>query len=104
MGSCALGPVITLVPDFDEGEAKSIELVIQRDGEVIFAGRTSTDRMKRTVRELVAYLGRENEFPHGVFLMTGTGIVPPDDYTMQPGDLIEIDVECIGRLVNPVGA
>ncbi|NJN96817.1 MAG: hypothetical protein HC875_23265 [Anaerolineales bacterium] len=79
-----------------------IELTIQRTGETVFAGQISTAQMKRPIGELVAYLGRENEFPHGVFLMTGTGLVPPDSYTLQAGDVVEITIERIGQLVNPV--
>ena len=58
--------------------------------------------MKRSIAELASYLGRENEFPNGVFLMTGTGLVPPDNYTLQSGDRVEISIEGIGQLVNPV--
>jgi 2-dehydro-3-deoxy-D-arabinonate dehydratase len=98
--SCALGPAITLATDF-EGAAQ-IELTIRRAGEIVFAGQISTAQMKRPISDLVAYLGRENQFPEGVFLMTGTGLVPPDDYTLQTGDVVEIAIERIGRLVNPV--
>lgn len=98
--SCALGPAITLATDMD-GVAP-IELLIRRSTEVVFQGTISTNQMKRSIKELVSYLGRENEFPSGVFLMTGTGLVPPDDYTLQTGDVVEISIEGIGRLVNPV--
>jgi 2-dehydro-3-deoxy-D-arabinonate dehydratase len=98
--SCALGPAITLATDMDE--VAPIELLIRRSAEVVFQGTISTNQMKRSINELVSYLGRENEFPNGVFLMTGTGLVPPDDYTLQTGDVVEISIEGIGRLVNPV--
>jgi 2-dehydro-3-deoxy-D-arabinonate dehydratase len=98
--SCALGPAITLAPDLD-GTAL-IDLTIRRAGEVVFQGTVNTNQMKRSMAELVSYLGRDNEFPNGVFLMTGTGLVPPDDYTLQSGDVVEISIEQIGRLVNPV--
>lgn len=98
--SCALGPVVTLAANLT-GPVE-IELAIQRAGETVFAGRTSTAQMKRPIGDLVAYLGRENEFPHGVFLMTGTGLVPPDSYTLQADDVVEITIERIGQLVNPV--
>jgi 2-dehydro-3-deoxy-D-arabinonate dehydratase len=98
--SCALGPAITLATDLNG--PTEIELTIRRAGEIVFGGSISTGQMKRSVSELVAYLGRENEFPNGVFLMTGTGLVPPDDYTLQTGDVVEIRIEGIGQLVNGV--
>ena len=69
-----------------------IRLRIQRDGEVVFEGEISTSRMKRSFEELVNYLGKELSFPNGAFLMTGTGIVPGDDFTLVPGDRTEISV------------
>jgi 2-dehydro-3-deoxy-D-arabinonate dehydratase len=98
--SCALGPAITLATDMDR--VALIELLIRRSAEVVFQGTISTNQMKRSVNQLVSYLGRENEFPNGVFLMTGTGLVPPDDYTLQTSDVVEISIEGIGRLVNSV--
>lgn len=98
--SCALGPAITLATDLNA--PVQIRLRIERAGQVVFGGEVSTSQMKRSIEELVSYLGRENEFPNGVFLMTGTGLVPPDDYTLQSGDVVEIAIEQIGRLVNPV--
>ncbi|MCL4303601.1 MAG: fumarylacetoacetate hydrolase family protein [Anaerolineae bacterium] len=98
--SCALGPAITLAADLNA--PVQISLTIERAGQVVFAGEVSTEQMKRSIDELVSYLGRENEFPNGVFLMTGTGLVPPDDYTLQSGDVVEIGIERVGRLVNPV--
>jgi 2-dehydro-3-deoxy-D-arabinonate dehydratase len=100
MRSCALGPAITLAADL-AGPAE-IALTIHRAGETVFVGSISTGQMKRSINDLVAYLGRENEFPNGVFLMTGTGLVPPDDYTLTPGDVVEISIAGIGRLVNTV--
>lgn len=98
--SCALGPAITLASDLN-GTAL-IELVIRRADNVVFQGAVNTNQMKRSIADLVSYLGRENEFPNGVFLMTGTGLVPPDSYTLQSGDVVEISIEGIGQLVNPV--
>jgi 2-dehydro-3-deoxy-D-arabinonate dehydratase len=98
--SCALGPAITLATDLTG--AVEIQLTIRRAGEIVFAGAISTAQMKRPLSDLVAYLGRENEFPQGVFLMTGTGLVPPDHYTLQSGDVVEIHIEHIGQLVNLV--
>lgn len=89
--SCALGPGIQLVgagklADFD------IQLEIRRENAPVFSGDTSTGQMKRRPEELVSYLGRELSFPQGVFVMTGTGIVPPDEFTLLPGDLVHIKV------------
>ena len=82
--------------------ASSRGLAIERGAKWVFAGETSTGRMKRRFEELVEYLGRDNLFPEGVFLLTGTGIVPPDDFTLQPGDMVSIEVPGIGVLRNPV--
>jgi 2-dehydro-3-deoxy-D-arabinonate dehydratase len=79
-----------------------IELTIQRQGAVVFQESISTDRMKRKPQELVDYLFRESSFPNGAFLMTGTGIVPPADFTLALGDVVSIEIEKIGTLTNPV--
>ncbi|KYF65054.1 MULTISPECIES: fumarylacetoacetate hydrolase family protein [Sorangium] len=102
-GCCALGPAIALAdePGLDL-RALSIQLAIRRRGEAVFAGETSTARMRRAPEELVAYLTRELSFPAGVVLMTGTGIVPPDSFTLEPGDLVEITIPGAGTLANPV--
>ena len=99
-GSCSLGPAILL----DDGSATSrvIEMTITRDGSTVFAGSTSTERIKRSFEELVECLFREMTFPSGVFLLTGTGIAPPDDFTLRSDDLITITIEGIGTLENPV--
>ncbi|WP_437678795.1 fumarylacetoacetate hydrolase family protein [Sorangium sp. So ce131] len=102
-GCCALGPAIALAdePGLDL-RALSIHLAIRRKGEAVFAGETSTARMRRAPEELVAYLTRELSFPAGVVLMTGTGIVPPDSFTLEPGDVVEIAIPGVGTLANPV--
>lgn len=90
-GSCAVGPGILLA----RAEALRdlpVEMDILRDGEQVFHGETSVSRMKRRLEELAEYLGRELGFPQGVFLMTGTGIVPPEDFSLQPGDTVRIGV------------
>jgi 2-dehydro-3-deoxy-D-arabinonate dehydratase len=89
--SCALGPGILLSTP-DSLRDLPIVLLIRRDGELAFKGETRTSRMKRQLEELVAYLGRELAFPQGAFLMTGTGVVPPDDFTLRSGDKVEIVV------------
>lgn len=77
-----------------------IALSISRGAVEMFAGQVSISQIKRSFDELVSYLFRENEFPQGVFLMTGTGIVPPNDFTLQSGDRIQISIEGIGTLIN----
>ena len=89
-GSCAVGLGIHLV---SEGfQSLPIGLTIIRDGEPVFEDETNTNQMKRKVEELVAYLGRELSFPHGVFLMTGTGIVPAAPFTLLAGDVVRVSV------------
>ncbi len=98
-GSCALGPHIHAT---DEPLPKStqIEMTIARGGKEIVSGATSLATMKRSVEELVHYLYRSNVFPYGSLLMTGTGIVPPNDFTLREGDVVSITIEAIGTLVN----
>jgi 2-dehydro-3-deoxy-D-arabinonate dehydratase len=98
--SCALGPVITLTDGMPPLAEVAIRMAIERRGDKVFEGTTTLGTMKRTGEELVQWLGRENRFPHGVILLTGTGIVPPDDFTLAAGDLITIDITGIGRLTN----
>jgi 2-dehydro-3-deoxy-D-arabinonate dehydratase len=99
--SCALGPVVTLA-DAMPTEHVRIHLTIERRGGRVFEGATTLDQMARSFGDLVGWLGRENTFPHGAILLTGTGIVPPDDFTLAPGDLVSIDITGIGRLTNLV--
>lgn len=99
---CALGPVIALAEEIPNPRALAIHLTIRRDGQMAFQGCTSTAQMKREYQELIGWLGRDNAFPQGVFLLTGTGIVPPSDFTLEAGDLVEIDIAEIGTLRNPV--
>ncbi|MBA3245399.1 MAG: fumarylacetoacetate hydrolase family protein [Actinobacteria bacterium] len=99
-GACALGPaVLSPVP----AEPFEIRMrVLSGAGEELFAGDTSTARMRRTFEDLVAFLLRENPVPAGSVLLTGTGLVPPDDFTLEPGHVVEIEVPGIGILANPV--
>jgi 2-dehydro-3-deoxy-D-arabinonate dehydratase len=90
-GSCALGPCIYLATENALANVP-IRLHITRAGQSVFRGETRSSEMKRSLGELAGYLGRELSFPQGVFLMTGTGIVPPDGFSLQPGDLVSIDV------------
>jgi 2-dehydro-3-deoxy-D-arabinonate dehydratase len=101
-GACAIGPAV-LAAD-DAGAVFEIRLRILGPGdEELFAGETSTARMRRSFGELVAWLRRDNPVPAGSVLLTGTGLVPPDDFTLEPGQRVEIHVPGIGTLVNPVG-
>jgi 2-dehydro-3-deoxy-D-arabinonate dehydratase len=99
-GACALGPGLFLAEP-DELRDMPIRLEVLRNTAKLFQGETRTSNMKRDVRDLVAYLGRELDFPQGVFLMTGTGIVPGDDVTLQPGDVVRVKVGTL-ELENPV--
>lgn len=90
-GACALGPGI-VIADADELIDLTIRMDIVRNGSAVFSGATETSRMKRPLTELVDWLGRELDFPQGVFLMTGTGIVPPDVFTLERGDIVRITV------------
>jgi 2-dehydro-3-deoxy-D-arabinonate dehydratase len=100
---CAgLGPVIALVWELTETSDLAIRLTIERGGKVHFEGETSTSQIHRPFDELVSYLFRNNDFPYGVFLMTGTGIVPPSEFTLEDGDDVTITIDGIGTLENPV--
>jgi 2-dehydro-3-deoxy-D-arabinonate dehydratase len=100
-GSCALGPGI-LVTSSPLPVSTEILLEILRNGRSEFAGSVALSELKRDPKTLVEYLFRDNSFPHGCFLMTGTGIVPPSSFTLQRGDRIRITIEPIGTLENDV--
>lgn len=96
----ALGPCL-VVGDLP-GPATAIRLRIARDGIVVFSGETAVSQIKRSFDDLVGHLFRDNSFPSGTYLMTGTGIVPGDDFTLAPGDVVSIDIDGIGTLENHV--
>ena len=100
--SCALGPCL-LISDEPLPASTEISLQIVRGGGIAFSGSTSLQEMKRKPQELVDYLYHSSSFPHGCFLLTGTGVVPPDSFTLHPGDEIRITIPPIGTLVNVVG-
>jgi 2-dehydro-3-deoxy-D-arabinonate dehydratase len=100
--SCALGPCI-LVSAAPLEKSTEIRLQILRAGQSEFSGATTLEALKREPASLVSYLYRNNSFPSGCFLLTGTGIVPPDVFTLQVGDEIRITIPPIGTLVNMVG-
>ena len=99
--SCALGPCI-LVSNDPLPTATPIRIEILRGGRAVFSGATTLAELKRAPADLAAYLFRENTFPFGAFLMTGTGIVPPDDFALAQGDRIRITIDPIGTLQNDV--
>ena len=99
---CALGPCVTLASAMTPTSEITIRLTIHRDGAVVFDGSTSVARMARSFAELIGWLGRDNVFPHGAILLTGTGIIPPDEFSLRQGDLTKITIDGIGTLTNPV--
>jgi 2-dehydro-3-deoxy-D-arabinonate dehydratase len=99
--SCALGPAIRLL-GADSVNDLAVDISIERGGQPVFQGSTRTANMNRRVEELVAYLYLELSFPHGAFLLTGTGIVPPEQFTLAHGDRVTITVGEL-TLVNEIG-
>lgn len=100
--SCAVGPVVLLASDDLNLRELGIRLLIKRNNSLVFTGETDLSEMARTPEELVSWLFRENDFPNGAALLTGTGIIPPDDFTLEQDDFIEIQIDGIGSLRNPV--
>ena len=100
-GSAALGPCLVLTDQLPGSETR-IEIAIVRQGDTVFSGSTDIGQMKRSLSTLAEYLYRDNAFPHGAWLMTGTGIVPPDEFTLRSGDEIRITIEPAGTLINTV--
>lgn len=99
--SCALGHGILLRHTLDFPHTY-IRVTIRRDVDVVFSDETSTERIRRRARELLAYLGHSLAFPQGVVLMTGTGIVPPNDFTLRAGDRVQITIDDVDELINGV--
>jgi 2-dehydro-3-deoxy-D-arabinonate dehydratase len=102
-GACALGPAVLVPADWSEPFEIEVRIT-NAEGVVVFEGRTSTASMRRSFEELAAWLVRDNPIPAGSVLLTGTGLVPPDDVALTPGQQVEIRIPGIGKLVNPVGA
>lgn len=100
-GACAVGPCIWLTESPIAKETK-IQIQISRKNVVMFSGETEVAQIKRELPSLAEFLYRENSHPVGAFLLTGTGVVPPDSFTLQSGDEIAITIEPIGKLVNCV--
>lgn len=100
---CAgLGPVIRLYSELPPVAEIEVDLKIERAGEVVFDQQTSASQMARTFEDLVHWLGRDNHFPNGAFLMTGTGIVPSNDFTLLPDDMVHISISGVGTLSNRI--
>jgi 2-dehydro-3-deoxy-D-arabinonate dehydratase len=99
---CAIGPSITLSSAMPARAEIGIRLEIRRAGVPVYDGETSVARMARPFEDLIDWLGRDNQFPGGVILLTGTGIVPPDAFCLEAGDEVQITIDGVGTLSNPV--
>jgi 2-dehydro-3-deoxy-D-arabinonate dehydratase len=102
-GACAIGPALAVPDDWDAAFPIRMR-ILAADGGEVFSGETSTARMKRSPRELASWVMRDNPIPPGSVLLTGTGLVPPDAYTLEPGHTVEIEINGIGMLSNTVAA
>ena len=102
LGGCALGPWIRPAWEVPDPYSLAMEMAIIRDGAVTWEGQSSTSGLRRRIAELAEYLFREEEFPAGAVLSTGTSLVPDLPFTLQPGDEIRIRISQIGELINPV--
>jgi len=100
--SCALGPGITPAWHIDDPYALTMRMRILRDGQLHWSGEASTADLKRRLEDLVEHLFREDDFPDGVILSTGTALVPDSPFTLQAGDVVEIEIDQLGLLRNPV--
>jgi 2-dehydro-3-deoxy-D-arabinonate dehydratase len=101
-GCCALGPGITPVWEISNPYKLKIAMTIEREHKEVWKGETSTRELRRKLDDLIAYLFREDEFPHGVLLSTGAALMPDPSFILQAGDLIEITIENLGILRNTV--
>lgn len=97
---CAVGPAV--VTDIEDPHSLALSMSIHRNGDRVYRGETNTSEMKRTCEELVSYYTAHNAVPELSVLLTGTSLVPDDDFTLQEGDQVSIDIESIGTLKNPV--
>jgi 2-dehydro-3-deoxy-D-arabinonate dehydratase len=100
--SCSLGPWIVLGVDEQEARGWAVAITIDRGGCEVFSGQTRIDQIKRSFTELTDHLWRSQSFPHGVVLLTGTGVVPDESFTLAPGDRVTIAIDGIGTLSNSV--
>lgn len=100
--SCVLGPCITVGVTETEVRTWTISIRIERQGVVMFQGETPVSKIKRGFEELAGWLNRSQEFPYGAVLLTGTGVVPPNEFTLAVGDVVRIEISGVGELVNTV--
>jgi 2-dehydro-3-deoxy-D-arabinonate dehydratase len=101
-GSCALGPAILIADPADDIRSATIRCEIIRTNQTVFTAETQISQIKRPLEELVGYLFRNQTFPQGVILLTGTGIVPPHEFSLAKGDTVRITIDKIGTLENPM--
>ena len=99
---CAVGPCIVTPATVEDPHDLDVEMAISRDGETIFEGNTTTAEMIKTCNDLVSHLAKSNQVPKTAVLLTGTALVPNDDFTLRPDDRIDISIEDIGVLTNTV--
>jgi 2-dehydro-3-deoxy-D-arabinonate dehydratase len=99
-GSCALGPIVASITAVGSLDDITIKLRVRREGDAVYEDETSLERLRRDPEELVAYLRRDNPIKPGTVLLTGTGIVPPEDFALAEGDLVEISADGLGALRN----
>ena len=99
---CSLGPCVVSAEDIDDPHDLTMSMTIERDGETMYDDSTSTGEMKRTCEELVDYYTSHNSVPETAVLLTGTSLVPEEDFTLREGDVVTIDIEGIGELENDV--
>lgn len=99
---CSFGPCVATPGTVGDPHDLDLWIEIARDGETVFADETSTATMKRSCEELVSFWRRHNAIPETAVLLTGTSLVPPDEFTLHPGDRVTIEIEGIGTLENDV--
>lgn len=99
---CSIGPCVASANTVGDPHDLTISMTIERDGATVYDGETSTSNMDRTCDELVDYYTKHNDVPKVSVLLTGTSLVPPEDFTLRAGDIVTIHVEAIGTLSNPV--
>jgi 2-dehydro-3-deoxy-D-arabinonate dehydratase len=100
--SCSIGPCFVSAGSLGDPQKLGVRLVIERGGEQVFRGESNTSKMKRTCADIADWLQRHNPVPDGTTVLTGTSIVPPPTFTLKGGDVVRVELESIGALVNTV--